>query len=153
MLNKNANYYCNIEKKNLIQHCHKYVHWAYCNFPNTLNWFLITQMSITTNKVVRIIKFFFLILLRKATLESKVAPTHRYSSAFLLHTSKTFSNVELFSIFSQTFLELIFATKIKTISYLVYQLSKKYCVYHISEHLKYCSQINEYWLNKNANYI
>ena len=30
----------------------------------------------------------------------------------------------------------------------VYQLSKKYCVYYVSEHLKYCSKINEYWLNK-----
>ena len=62
----------------------------------------------------RIIKFFFLILQIEATLESKVARTNRNSSAFLLHSSKTFSNVELFSIFSQTFLELIFATKIKT---------------------------------------
>ena len=35
-------------------------------------------------------------------------------SAFLLHIGKTFSYVELVSIFSQTFLELIFATKIKT---------------------------------------
>ena len=50
----------------------------------------------------------------EATLESKFAPTNRNSLAFLLHTSKTFSNVELFSIFSQTFLELISATKIKT---------------------------------------
>ena len=38
----------------------------------------------------------------------------RDSSMFLLHNSKTFTNFELFSIFSQTFLELIFATnKIK----------------------------------------
>ena len=59
-------------------------------------------------------QIFLLILLRKATLESKVTPTNLNSSAFLLHTSQTFSNVELFSIFSQTFLELIFATKIKT---------------------------------------
>ena len=57
---------------------------------------------------------FFLILLREAILESKVAPTNHNSSAFVLHTSKTFSKVELFSIFSQTFLELIFATEIKT---------------------------------------
>ena len=28
--------------------------------------------------------------------------------------------------------------------------TRKYCVYYVSEHLKYCSQINEYWLNKNA---
>ena len=66
-------------------------------------------------KLFRINKFFFLILLREATLESKVAPTNCNCSAFLLHTSKTFSHVELFSISSQTFLKLILATKIKTI--------------------------------------
>ena len=27
---------------------------------------------------------------------------------------------------------------------------KKYCVHYVSEHLKYCAQINEYWLNKNV---
>ena len=52
--------------------------------------------------------------LREVSLESKVAPTNRNSSAFLLDTHKIFSNVELFYIFSQTFLELIFLTKIKT---------------------------------------
>ena len=50
----------------------------------------------------------------RATFESKVTSINRKSSAFLLHTSKIFSNVELFSIFSQTFLELIYAAKIKT---------------------------------------
>ena len=67
--------------------------------------------------------------------------------AFLLNTSQTCSNVELFSIFTQTFLELIFATNIKNnvieiISCFVDQLSKKYCVYeyYVSEHLKYCTQ-------------
>ena len=64
-------------------------------------------------------KFFFLILLRVATLESKVAPTNRNS-----YQNK--NNV------------------VVTISCFVYQLSKKYCVYYVSEHLKYCSQINEY---------
>ena len=73
---------------------------------------------------------------------------------FLFHTSKTFSNVELLSIYSQSFLELIFATKAKTMllkqsAVLFSQLSKKYCVYYVSEHLKYFSRINEYWLNKN----
>ena len=103
----------------------------------------------------------FLILLRETTLESNVSPTNRNSSAFLLHTNKIFYNIELFSICSQTFWELIFATKITTIQYIhtyytntiscfVYQLSKEYCVYYLSEHFKYCSQINEYWLNKNA---
>ena len=91
--------------------------------------------------------------MREATLVWKVAPTNRNSSAFLLHTSKIFFNIELFSIFSQTFLVLIFATKIKTMllkQLAVDQLSKKYCVCYVSEHLKYCSQINEYWLNKNV---
>ena len=54
-------------------------------------------MSTTTNKklqtflckLFRIIKFFFLILLKKANLELKVTPTNRNSSAFLLCTSKT----------------------------------------------------------------
>ena len=46
---------------------------------------------------------FFLILLRKPTLASKISPTNRNSSAFLLHTSKTFYNVELFSIFFTNF--------------------------------------------------
>ena len=65
-------------------------------------------------KLFKIIKFFFLILLRKVALESKVAYTNCNSSAFLLQTSKIFSNAELFSTFLQTFLKLIFATKIKT---------------------------------------
>ena len=41
-------------------------------------------------KLFRIIKIFFLILLREATLKSKVAPTNRNRSAFLLYTSKAF---------------------------------------------------------------
>ena len=103
-------------------------------------------------KLFRIVKFFFLMLLSKATLESKVAPTNRNSSAFQLHRCKTF---ELFFIFSQTFLWTNFRYQnknnvVETISSFVYQLSKEYCVYYVSEHLKYCLQINEYWLNKNA---
>ena len=112
------------------------------------------QIKQNYGKVFRIIKFFFLILLRKATLESKFVPTNRNSSAFLLHTSKTCSNFKLFSIFSQSFLDLIFAIKIKnvveTIRCFFYQLSTKYCIYYVSEHLKYCTEINEYWLSKIA---
>ena len=63
------------------------------------------------------------LFLREATLESKIAVTNRNSSAFLLDASKTFFNVELFSHFLQTFLELILAIVV------VYQLSTKYCVY------------------------
>ena len=73
-----------------------------------------------TNKTVNGALFFLqtfknyqIFLPHPSTLESQIAP-NRNSSAFLLHTSKTFSNVEWLSIFSQTFLELIFATKIKT---------------------------------------
>ena len=70
----------------------------------------------------------------------------RNSSAFLLHTKKIFSNFELFSIFSQSLLELIFATKIKTI--LLKQSAVLFTsVYYVSEHLQYCTQINEYWLH------
>ena len=97
-------------------------------------------------KLFKIITFFFLILLRKANLESQVAPTKRNNLALLLHTSKTFSNVELFSIFSQIFLELFFVNKIKTMlskqsAVLFTSCQKKYCVYYVSEHLKYYSQI------------
>ena len=139
-----------------------YVQWAYCNF-RTLSidiWQLKCQQRQTNKtknaklffcKLFRIIKFFFLILVREATLEPNVASTNRNSSAFLLHTSMTFSNVAVFTIFSQTFFELIFATNVvETISCFIYQLSKNYCVYYVPEHLKYCSQINEYWLNKNG---
>ena len=100
-------------------------------------------------KLFRIIKFFFLILLRLATLESIVSPTNRKSSAFLFHTNKIFSNVEQFSIFSQSFLKTILAPQNKnnvvaTISRFVYQLPKKYCLHYVFEHLKYYLQINEY---------
>ena len=100
-------------------------------------------------KLFKIIKFFFLILLRKAILESKVAPPNRNSLTFLLHTRKTFYNVELFSIFSPTFVELIFATKLikmllKQSAVLFTSCKKKYCVYYVCEHLKYFTQINKY---------
>ena len=40
---------------------------------------------------------------------------------------------------------------VQTIScFFIYQLSKQYWIYYVSEHLKYCTQINEYWLNKNS---
>ena len=77
------------------------------------------------------------------------------SSEFLLHSSKTFPKVELFTIFSQSFFGTNFRLQNKNnvleiISNCIYQLSKKCCLYYVFEHLKYCSQINEYWLNKNA---
>ena len=63
--------------------------------------------NLNLNKAIQIKQnIAILILLREATLESKIAPNNRNSQEFLLHTSKTFSNVELFSIFSQ----LVFGT-------------------------------------------
>ena len=105
-------------------------------------------------KLCKILKFFFLILLSKAILETKVVPTNRNSSAFLLNTNMIFSNVVLFSNFSQTFFETNFRQQNKNKSYWNNQLfcwpavKKRYCGYYVSEHLKYCSQINKYWLHK-----
>ena len=99
-------------------------------------------------KLFRIIKFFFHILLSKATLDSKVAPTNHNNTAFLLPIRRTFANIELFSIFFTNF---FFGTNfrhqnknnvVETISCFVGQLSKKYCVYeyYVSEHIKkYCT--------------
>ena len=94
-----------------MQHCH-------ITISRSLSvdiWQLKCQQGQTNFfcKLFRIIKFFFLMLLREATVDSKVAPTNLNSLAFLLHTSKTFFNIELFSNFSQTFLELIFAKQNK----------------------------------------
>ena len=81
------------------------------------------QTNKTKNsKLFSIIKFFFFVLLRKAALESKVAPTNCNSLAFLLHTGKTFSNVELFSIFLQSFLELILMTQFPLIMLLSFAM-------------------------------
>ena len=55
-------------------------------------WQLICQQTINKKWrvylfiICRIIKFFFFTFLRETTLESKVDPTNRNSSAFLLHT-------------------------------------------------------------------
>ena len=116
MINKKANC-CNIETNFKYRTvCHKYVQYFSEHFQLIFNNSNVNndKKSKTKNgklffcKLFRIIKFFFLILLRKATLESKVSSTNRNSAAFLLHTSKT--NVS----WLQTFLELIFPTKIKT---------------------------------------
>ena len=98
--------------------------------------------------LLRIIKFFFLILQRKTTLESKVAPINRNSSAFLLHTKKTFYNVELFFIFWQTFLKLIVATKLKTI--LLKQSVVILTSWHTQLYVLTLKILYEYWLNTNA---
>ena len=74
-------------------------------------------------------------------------------SCYALETP--FTTLSCFPFFHKIFLKLIFTTKIKTML-LIHQSAvlftschKKYCVYYVSEHLKYCAQINEYWLNKN----
>ena len=152
MLNKNANCY-NIEKNfkcsTVIITFSEHI----TNFRSDI-WQLKCQQRQTNKtkngklilcKLFRIIQFFLLFLLRKASLVSKVAATNRNSSAYLLHTSKTFFYVELFFIFSQTFLETPFRHQnknnvVETISRFVYQLSEKYWVYYVSEHLKYCTQ-------------
>ena len=105
--------------RNILNTTLSYVQWAYYNFQLIFDTLNVNndkqrQTNKTKNdklffcKLFRVLIFFFLILLKKVTLESKVVPTNRNSSAFLLHTSKTFSNVDLFSIFSQTLLELLF---------------------------------------------
>ena len=147
MLNKNANCY-NIEK-----------HFKYNTVITTFsehitifrtlsiyNWQLKCQQR-QTNKTnngklfsanFSELEIFFLILLREGTLESKVAATNCNSLAFLLH------------FFGTNFRHQNKNNVVETVSCFAYQLSKEYCVYYVSEHLKYCSQINEYWLNKNA---
>ena len=39
---------------------------------------------------------------------------------------------------------------IQTTNCFIDKLSKIYCVYNVSEHLKYCTQVNEYRLNKSV---
>ena len=74
-----------------------------------------------------------------------------WKTVFLLNTKKTCSN-DIF--FLKFFLELIFAIKRKTmllkLPAVLLSSWKKYiyCVYYVSEHLKFYTQINKYWLNK-----
>ena len=68
---------------------------------------------------------------------------------------RSFPTLTSFPFFSWTFLDLIFATIRKTMlliqsAVLFTSCHQKYCAYYGSEHLKYCSQIEEYWLNKNG---
>ena len=66
----------------------------------------------------------------EATLDSKVAPTKGISLAFQLHTSKTFSNAELFSKINTMLLKqsaILFTSCQKNIAYM----------YYVSEHLKH----------------
>ena len=96
-------------------------------------------------KLFRIIKFFFLILLREATLESIA----RCSSYTLV---RPFPTLSFFPFFSQTFLELIFATKIKTMLFkqsdVLFTSCQKNIAYIIC--LNTYNIVHEYWVNKNA---
>ena len=65
--------------------------------------------------------------------ESKAGATNANSLAFLLHTSK--------ALFGTNFRHQNKNNVVKTISCFVCRLSKKY---YMSEHLKYCTQTNEY---------
>ena len=81
-----------------------------------------------------------------------ITATVRHSCSTQVRSLPTLS---CFPFSYKLFLELIFAYQTKnnvveTISCFVYQLSKKYFVYYLFEYLKYCTQINGYWLNKNA---
>ena len=119
MRNKNAN--CSNIEKNF-----KYNTVIIITLSDHITIFRILSIDIwqlkcqqTTNKLNKnmvnvflhkIIKFFFLFLLREDTLESKVVTTNSNSSAFLL---PTFSTSSCFPFFHNIFLELIIAFKIK----------------------------------------
>ena len=115
MRNKNANCY-------YIAYCHKYVQWAYYNFPHTFNWYLTTQMSINDKQKMAgqlVGKFLLNLFVYLFDLQnyqiflSHLSKRNHFGiesfayqplkPAFLLNTRKTCSNLELFSIFSQTF--------------------------------------------------
>ena len=96
-----------------------------------------------------------IIILEKHKYSSWVARKNCNSSAFLLHTRKTFSNVELFLNFFTNF----FGTNFR------YTKGKQYCwnnqlfclptvkkilLILCLWTLKNCWQINEYWFNKNV---
>ena len=112
-----------------LQHCHKYIQWAYYNFPNTFNWYLTTHMS--TNDKQRIEGICRIPHPSKRNhFGIKSCSLQPQKSAFLLNPIKTCSNVELFSVFLKTFFGTNFRHQNKnnvvvTISCFVDQLSKK----------------------------
>ena len=62
---------------------------------------------------------------------------------------RPFSMLSCFPFFHKLFWNQNKNNVVETVSCFVYLL-KKYCTDYMSEHLKYCTQINEYWLNKTA---
>ena len=135
-----------------------YVQSAYFNFPNTFNSYLTTQMSTNDKqkRASRVVGKFLLYLFiynlqyyqiflphpsKRNQLGIRLCSCQPQKPAFLVNTSQT--KLSCFPFLHKRFLELISATNHN-------QLSKKYCLYHEPEHLEYCTEINEYWLNKNV---
>ena len=131
MLNKNANCY-NIEE-NFKYSTVLSTLCEYIRIFRTLSidiWQLKCQLRQTNKtknaknyfcKLFRIIKFFFLILLREVTLESKITPTNRNSSSFLLRWV-VFHFVTIF--FGTNFPYQNKNNVVETISCFIYQLPK-----------------------------
>ena len=101
-----------------IHYCDKCVQWVYYNFPNTFNWYLTTQ----TQKMAQFFSTNFLELLHVSfssfwerplwiqKLLLLTATVQRFCYAIV----KPFPTLSCFPFFNQTFLELIFASNIKT---------------------------------------
>ena len=139
-----------------MQHYHKYVQWAYYNFPNTFNSYLTTHMS--TSDKQKMADLFIYNLQNYQTILPHPSKRNHFGikkcscqpqkTTFLLNTSETRSNVVLFSIFIQTFLELIFASRIKTMllntpDVLLTSCQKIMLILCVWT-LKYCTPIKEY---------
>ena len=80
--------------------------------------------------------------------ETKDVPSNRKNWRFRWTLVRTVPTLSWFPFFHKLFFGTNFSDQgknnvIETISCLVDQLSKKYCVYYVSEHLKYYIQINE----------
>ena len=112
------------------------------------------QTNETKNgKLFRVMKFFFLIWWKPLWNQKLflLTATALHSCYTLVRPLPTLSCSPFFTYFFGTnFRHQNKNNVVVTISCFVYQLSKKYCVSYVSEHLTYCTQINEYWLNKNA---
>ena len=146
--------------------------WTNCNnvilqFANTFNCYLTTQMSTRGKQMKQKMANFFsenfseLSNFSSSSFWEKplwnqklllLTATARRSCYILVRPVPALS---CFTFFQKLFWNKFLATQnknnvIETISYFVYQLSKKYSIYYVSEHLKYSTQLNEYWLNKNA---
>ena len=93
-------------------------------------------------KLIRVIKFFFIILLREAICNQKLFLPNATAQRSCYTLLRPFPAIGCF--FKLIFCHQNKSVVVETISCFVYQLSIKYYVYNVSEHLKYCTQINEY---------